>query len=177
MTALGLDLSLTSTGVAFSPTDTIVIRPSDAFGLGRRLDTIDFTLRSALALRPCPALAVVEAPFMGILSPGTTIKLGMVHGVVRACLDRHGIPLATIQPAALKTWATGHGKASKAEMVKAANALGFPCKGAKWSDEADALWCWTVAEALSGRWVVERTEQRLALLGQVDQSDAMAGAS
>lgn len=44
-------------------------------------------------------------------------------GRVQECCAEHGIEYATVHTATLKKWATGHGKASKEDMIKRAKEI------------------------------------------------------
>lgn len=133
---LGLDLSVKSTGVAmpWGETRTIVPR-SMSKEPARRLQEIvyrlDIWLRSSRA-----DVAVLEGYSPG--GPGGpwgTLRLGELGGAVRVRLFEHGIPYVEIAPTSLKHFATGNGKASKDDMVAAAQHQGAAVAN---HDEADA---------------------------------------
>lgn len=113
MTAVvGLDLSLTGTGVATTSGTTFTIRTSFKRADARLEDiytTINGTLIGA-------EYAVLEDLPVHAKQAGTT---GMVQGVARLALIRKGIPYALLSPATLKKFATGKGNADKADMAAA----------------------------------------------------------
>ncbi|MEV7470434.1 hypothetical protein AB0O20_28615 [Streptomyces kronopolitis] len=133
---IGLDLSLTSTGVALPDGTTyrIKTRAADA---DRRLVMIRDNIRRALDTHR-PHLAVVEDLPITANSAGIT---GMVHGIVRAELADAEVPRALIAAATLKAFAADHGRADKAAMADAAYlAAGRRFDDDKGGDQCDAWW-------------------------------------
>ena len=133
---IGVDLSLTSTGVALPDGTTyrIKTRPADA---DMRLVIIRDNIRRALATHE-PDLAVVEDLPITANSAGIT---GMVHGIVRAELADAGVPRALIAAATLKSYAADHGRADKARMAAAAHlAAGIQFTDDPGGDQCDAWW-------------------------------------
>ena len=132
MTAvLGLDLSLSATGVAAPDGTTSTIKTRDRDG-DRRLAQIRDTIAG---LCGGADLAVVEDLPTHAYSAGIT---GMVHGAVRVALLDAGVPYALVTPATLKKYATGNGGAKKSGMVLAA----YKRFGVDFADEdqCDAFW-------------------------------------
>lgn len=118
MRVIGLDLSLTSTGMS-DGLERRVVRTSPADGVYEaRLDRIECELRRFLVgrNRPAPGLVVMEGPSFRSKGPGHE-ELAGVRAVVRRRLWRDGIPFAIVPPRSLKAYVTGNGNASKAEMV------------------------------------------------------------
>lgn len=109
MRVLGLDLSLTASGVALPDGTLTTIRTTRSDG-DRRLvhiaDEIGQTLHGV-------DLAVVEDLPTHAHGSGIT---GMVHGAVRCELIRAGVPYLLVPAASLKTFATGRGNATKSDM-------------------------------------------------------------
>ncbi len=133
---MGLDLSLTSTGVALPDGTTYRIRTRQKDG-DRRLLHIRDDIREDLAEHR-PHLAVVEDLPRHAKGAGVT---AMVHGVVRAELVEAGVPYATVVPATLKSYACDHGRADKARMAAAAYlAAGVEFLDDKGGDQCDAWW-------------------------------------
>lgn len=108
---LGLDLSITATGVALPSGDTYTLAPTTT-GDARLVEIRDHLAEHLIQVRR-PDLAVLEDLPVHARAAGIT---GMVHGVVRALLADHHIPYALISPATLKAFATGRGNATKADM-------------------------------------------------------------
>lgn len=133
---LGLDLSLTSTGVCLPDGTTyrIKTRPKDG---DRRLLHIRNDIRDDLIARR-PDLAVIEDLPIHAMSSGITAH---VHGVVKAELMDAGVPYALVSPATLKSYACDHGNADKKRMAAAAYlAAGAEFVGDPGGDQADAWW-------------------------------------
>ncbi|MGV9779731.1 hypothetical protein [Streptosporangium sp. NPDC003464] len=113
---LGLDLSLTATGIATwdgRPLSTLRTVASDG---DQRLRRIMVTVRAEaydyFNIEPIE-LAVIEDLPKHAQGAGIT---GMVHGAVRIALMELGVPYALVPPATLKKYATGRGNATKPDM-------------------------------------------------------------
>lgn len=133
---IGLDLSLTSTGVALPTGATFRIKTKAADG-DRRLCIIRDRMRAVLADH-APHLAVVEDLPRHAKGAGIT---AMVHGVVRAELLDAGVPFAIVVPATLKSFACDHGNAEKEQLAAAAFlAAGAEFADDKGGDQCDAWW-------------------------------------
>lgn len=134
---LGLDLSLTSTGVAWPPADTRLIgRAIEARGVGR-LQWLRAQIREKTWERGSD-LVVVEGPSYGSQGGqrGHHERAGLFWLVV---VDLHvdGIPYAIVPPASLKKYATGRGNAGKDDVMREV-ARRFPWFNGN-NDAADAL--------------------------------------
>ncbi|MFJ8855275.1 hypothetical protein [Streptomyces sp. NPDC102437] len=133
---IGLDLSLTSTGVALPDGSTYRIKTRQKDG-DKRLLVIRNSLRAALAEHRAH-LAVVEDLPVHAMAAGRT---GHVHGVVKAELLDAGVPYALVVPATLKSYACDHGNADKARMAAAAYlAAGVEFVDDRGGDQCDAWW-------------------------------------
>ncbi|ESU46469.1 hypothetical protein K7395_24900 [Streptomyces filamentosus] len=133
---IGLDLSLTSTGVCLPTGVTYRIKTRQKDG-DRRLLVIRDRIRAALAEHR-PHLAVVEDLPVHAMAAGRT---GHVHGVVKAELLDADVPYALVVPATLKSYACDHGNADKARMSAAAYlAVGAEFADDKGGDQCDAWW-------------------------------------
>ena len=145
---IGLDLSLTATGVA-TPDRTFTTGgklPKDAPDMLRceRIAAIrDVVLRECGTARnwatgedyPSP-LVVMEGFSFG--SPQGATEAGGLGWAVRVALHEAGIPFAVVPPTTLKKYACGKGTADKTEMVIAARErLGYDGHD---NNVADALW-------------------------------------
>lgn len=108
---IGLDLSITATGVALPDGELLTIGGPAAHG-DRRLTAIAARIEHAIQDH-WPHLAVIEDLPTHAHGSGVT---GMVHGVVRLTLLRRGIPYALVTPATLKKYATGNGGAGKPDL-------------------------------------------------------------
>ncbi|QEV64981.1 Holliday junction endonuclease [Streptomyces spectabilis] len=130
MRVIGLELSITETGVALPDGDTYPLAPDQQDGDGRLVgiaQSFDDLLASPIHL------AVIEDLPKHAHAAGIT---GMVH--TRLALLEAGVPYAVVAPATLKAFATGKGTADKTAMALAA------CKraGAEFADDncCDAWW-------------------------------------
>lgn len=112
---IGLDLSLTSTGVCLPDGSSYRIRTRDKDG-DRRLVVIRDNIRAALAEHR-PHLAVIEDLPKHAMAAGLTAK---VHGPVVCELLDADVPYAYVVPATLKKYATDNGNATKRQMADAA---------------------------------------------------------
>lgn len=136
---LGLDLSMTGTGVAHTVegavcTHLIKTNPKHRDG---RLIQIQNTIRE---LATGAELALIEAPTPKSF---TSVISGMVQGAARLVLLELGIPYGTLMPASLKKYATGKGTGDKIPMAIAAlkrAGLEFPD-----DNQCDAFWLWVAA--------------------------------
>jgi Holliday junction resolvasome RuvABC endonuclease subunit len=129
---VGLDLSITATGIAWVDGTTYVVK-SRSTGDRRLLDIVD-EVATAVEGRNVDLVVIEDLPTHA-KAAGIT---GMVHGAVRTWLIREGIPYALVTPASLKKYATGAGNAGKPQMAVAA----FKRLGRELSDDnqVDALW-------------------------------------
>jgi Holliday junction resolvasome RuvABC endonuclease subunit len=109
--AVGLDLSITATGICGTDGETVTVK-TKAIG-DRRL--VDIT-NAVIAIAANCDLAVIEDLPTHAKSAGIT---GMVHGAVRMALLERSIPYVLVTPASVKKFATGKGNAGKPEMAVA----------------------------------------------------------
>jgi Holliday junction resolvasome RuvABC endonuclease subunit len=131
---LGLDLSLTATGICLADGIALTIKTRQKDG-DRRLVVIADALASMIGDGSSVDLAVIEDLPRHAMAAGIT---GMVHGVARAVLLRAGIPYALVVPATLKAFATGKGSGDKTPMAMAA----YKRAGREFADDnqCDAAW-------------------------------------
>lgn len=146
MKVLALDLSLTSTGVAY-PLGSVGrwIPPSGVVGM-ERLQWL--RCRLAESWVECGVdLVVIEGYSFGMArptkgqgggQPSHAHALGELGGVIRFTLWNNAVPYVDVAPASLKKYATGKGNAKKESvLVEAVKRLGYDGSS---TDEADALW-------------------------------------
>jgi hypothetical protein len=129
---LGLDLSLTATGICLPDGITLTIKTRQKDGDKRLIHIEDAIIR---AIGHVIDLAVIEDLPTHAMSAGIT---GMVHGVARNALNKADIPYALVVPATLKAFATGKGSGDKTPMAMAAYKRG----GVEFEDDnqCDAWW-------------------------------------
>ena len=136
---IGLDLSLTSSGVASSLGWTDTIRPKKILGLDRLRMIVD-------AVRTYTSgydLVVIEGPSFGHSGFRQHEELVALRWMVRDVVDRQQVPFAIVPPATLKLYATGRGNATKNDMAQAMDQA-YPGRtpgflAGRRFDEADAL--------------------------------------
>ncbi|MGC4050633.1 MAG: hypothetical protein QM757_14755 [Paludibaculum sp.] len=132
MKVVGLDLSMSATGIAHATGErTLTFRS----GLSREQRLVMIRDQVLELLEPTTVFVIEDLPenvkYGGV--PG-----GMVHGVVRVALLEHDAPYVLVPPSSLKAYTTGKGGASKDEMlVEAVRRLGFAGHD---HNQADALW-------------------------------------
>lgn len=115
MHVVGLDLSLTGTGVA-KRESTMTISPGSLRGCERLVLIRNEIMRLAI-ISDIPDFVVIEdrVNFRG--DPGATAEL---HGVVKVALHEWSVPFVVVSPTSLKMYATGKGNAKKEDMKLAA---------------------------------------------------------
>ena len=164
---IGLDLSLTSTGVALPDGSTVRIKTRAADG-DRRLVVIRDRIREVLAERG-PHLAVVEDLPRHALGAGVT---AMVHGIVRTELVAAGVPYALVVAATLKSYAADHGNASKQTMSAAAYLhAGVEFADDKGGDQCDAWWLRAAGHDHYGQPMVRMPQAQRDRLRKVEWPD------
>ncbi len=109
---VGLDLSITATGVAFGDVAQTWKLPS-RLGDARLLSIA--TAVGSIAVEDVDLVVIEDLPTH---AHGAGIT-GMVHGAVRVALMKANVPYVLVTPATLKKYATGRGNATKAEMAVA----------------------------------------------------------
>lgn len=123
--AVGLDLSLTATGVARSDGPGVVTykmppQPNEVDRV-RRLKYLGTQVD-----RICRGADVVVIEGHSFGSKNTHAhSLGELHGVVKVVLLQRGIPFVIVPPTVLKKWACGKGNATKDQVLLAAAKDGF----------------------------------------------------
>lgn len=130
---IGLDLSLTSTGIAGDGW-TANVRTKTRGDARIRILQIEIADYIKAA-----DLVVMEGPSFGHIGPRNPEDLSGLRVIVRQYCYRHHIPYAVMPPSCLKVYATGNGRASK-DGVRAAiaNRYGQTTEGPAKDDEADA---------------------------------------
>lgn len=122
---IGLDLSLTSTGVS-DGTRHFAFHTASRTVLEERLSHLQTGIVRFAMGTPYGAsradLAVIEASSFGSSGPGHD-ELAGLRVLTRYRLYRLGIPYVLVPPATLKKYTTGRGNATKDQMVAAMDAL------------------------------------------------------
>lgn len=122
MNVVGLDLSLTATGIA-TPNGIDVIRvplPPHAteWQRTRRLQSLSALIDRRVRLAVADVVLIEEFAFAK--SDAYAHALGELAGVVKVCFYQRGIPFVMVPLASLKKYATGKGNANKDQMLAAA---------------------------------------------------------
>jgi Holliday junction resolvasome RuvABC endonuclease subunit len=134
MRIMGIDPSISSTGLSLPDGSTLAIKPRSAGDL--RLTEIGNHVQ--VAAQAARADLVVMEDLAGIYRGKSARIIPMLHGVVRDRLQSAKIPFMLIHPGTLKIFATGSGNADKDEMALAARRrLG---RAYATDDECDADW-------------------------------------
>jgi len=138
---VGVDLSLTATGVALAGGPRLI--RSKRKGLAR-LHEISGEILDIARAEP-DTLVIIEG-YSFSSHAAHAHELGALGGVVRYRLWRRGIAFVDVAPATLKKYATGKGNAPK-ELVlaEAIRRLGYTGSS---HDEADAIWLRAIGCAL-----------------------------
>jgi hypothetical protein len=164
MKIVGLDLSITATGVADRDGHAYTIKPAPR-GDGRLVEIRDCV---GLAVGGCDLVAIEDLPTHA-KAAGIT---GMVHGAVRAALIMWGIRYVLITPASLKKYATGKGNCDKTAMALAA----FKRAGVEFGDDnqCDAWWLRAMALDHYGEPVVGLPQAQRAAMDAVQWPEVVA---
>lgn len=131
MRVVGLDLSLTATGIADAEGGEQVART-------RLLGMARLALLRDTVLDHCAGVDLVVIEGYSFNSRQGGEHLGELGGVVRLGLWEAQVPFVEVSPASLKMYATGKGNAGKAEvLVSAVRRLNYDGSD---NNCADALW-------------------------------------
>jgi Holliday junction resolvasome RuvABC endonuclease subunit len=162
---VGLDLSLTGTGVALG-----IAAITDLFDGRRRIDAAGRVGMDRLAhirdevLTGCKetTLAIIEGYAFGKIQG--MAALGELGGVVKLALHERGIPFVIVAPASLKKFVAGKGNADKAVMIKEV----FKRFGVDTNDHniADAVGLMYIGRALCG-WYEPTTEAQRQVIEEI----------
>lgn len=123
MITIGLDLSLTGTGVAIKRDDvtelhTIKTKPADFANDLLRIQYISDQVAKYMPPRKEVNLVCIEDFFTHGPSAGSAIKLIMLGTIIRMSIFEIGYPFALISPMSLKKWITGKGNAEKSLILR-----------------------------------------------------------
>ncbi|MCW2901847.1 MAG: hypothetical protein JWO67_4112 [Streptosporangiaceae bacterium] len=157
-TVIGVDPSLTATGIALSDGSLITIGGKADRGDERLLD-----LACAMGTSCFGAdLVVIEDLPTHAHGAG---KTGLAQGVIRLMCLRASVPYALVTAATLKKWATGSGNAGKADMRMALyKRTGMDVRD---DNQADAWWLRAAGLEALGFPVVEMPVAQVRALAAV----------
>ena len=111
MRVLGLDLSLTGTGVAKPDGSTLVIKTGSLRGCERLIRIRNEVM--AIVIADMPTLVIIEDRVNHIGDPGATAEL---HGVIKVALHEWNVPFALVSAPSLKQYGCGKGNGKKEDM-------------------------------------------------------------
>lgn len=147
---IGLDLSLTATGVAHPRGEVEVIRPDKiikAIDGMARIELIRTRISDMLDALTLVELVVIEGYSYGS-HQSYAREMGELGGVIRNHLYQERVPYLDVSPNMLKKIATGKGNASKYEVMQAASKrLNYDGHN---DNESDALWLRAIGWFLMG---------------------------
>lgn len=155
---VGLDLSLTATGVA-DPDGARTIKiplPPKATDAQRVERLHKLTCAIDVATRNADVVVLEGYGYGSVrtsdgngrsLNTSHAHSLGELGGVVKVCLYQRGIPFAIVPPTVMKLFATGRGNASKEDVLIAAVKRSWQVRN---NNEADARWLQAMGDVQYG---------------------------
>lgn len=144
---MGLDLSLTSTGVSVGGvTQTIAVKTTEE----ERLRDIRSSVLSLVSIHNVRVCIIEDYAFSARHSQAH--KIGELGGVIRLALFENDTPFIEVSPTARAKFATGRGNAAKTEVVSSISAR----TGIVWSGKG--------ADDMADAWILE--EMAWAYLGK-----------
>lgn len=157
---LGVDPSITATGLAYGRTEALTIKTRPADG-DRRLDLLCRSVQHH-AERVRPVLSGVEDLPKNAMNAGLT---GMAQAAVRIGLIRADVQYVLIPPATAKMYATNSGAADKQELASAAYARAGVVLGD--DNQIDAWWFRAMVLDALGHPMFDLPEEQRAALAMV----------
>lgn len=166
-TVVGLDLSLTSTGISFADR-TFTIKPEASMGVARLAEIQQRVAQEVgFLLNPRVVLEGYSFASKGAYAHET----GELGGVVKLRLWELHIPWVHVPPTVRAKFAAGRGNASKGEVVSAVSArTGIVWTGSGATDECDAWVLQEMGLAYLGEPRYTWPAAQLAVLKSVDWS-------
>jgi crossover junction endodeoxyribonuclease RuvC len=164
--AIGLDLSLRSTGIATNG-EPIVLQ-TDLLGV-QRLAWLRDSIIALVKVENNPAVFVEGYSFASKNSQSHAA--GELGGVIRLALWEQGIPYVDIPPTTRAKFATGRGNASKSEVVSAVSArTGIVWSGKGGDDRCDAWILREMGRVWLGQNELDWPQLNLSALEKIDWS-------
>jgi crossover junction endodeoxyribonuclease RuvC len=166
MKIMGLDLSLTSTGLSIDGVTSIILTPTKG---AERLFIISNKIQEVVKENKIEAVIIEGYSFASRNSHAHSI--GELGGVVRMMLWENKIPYVEVPPTSRAKFATGRGNASKDEVISSISAkTGKIFRGGGGNDECDA---WVLEEMAKTKLGVSSwswTKEQLSSLDKIDWS-------
>jgi Holliday junction resolvasome RuvABC endonuclease subunit len=166
---VGLDLSMTSTGIAHVEGMTATFKPRKT-GDARLLEIYEEIWVSA-SVADVDLVVIEEAP-PGLKGPAIK-AIHMVHGAIRLGLIESDVRYIAVNPTTLKQFATGKASADKTAMAMALykrTGLELPT-----NDEVDAWWLRAAGHELLGEPLVTLPAAQVAALDKIRDSHNNGG--
>ncbi len=129
---IGLDLSITATGIAAADGTTRTVGGKADRGDHRIVDIVD----AVVAELSGADFVVIED--LAVHGPGSGMAAAQVMGAVKAALIGASTPYALVPPSVLKKYATGKGNATKVDMAVAL----YKRTGLELGDDNQVDACW-----------------------------------
>ena len=165
---IGLDLSLTSTGIATPKEQHIITTKLKEV---QRLIYIRNDIMETIAAVPGEPLVVLEG-YSFAQKNSHSHSLGELGGVVKVAFSEAGLDWAIVPPTVRAKFATGKGNASKAAVVSAVSArTGIVWDGTGADDKCDAWVLQEMGLAYLGRAREDWPKLNLTALESVDWPD------
>jgi Holliday junction resolvasome RuvABC endonuclease subunit len=160
MKIMGVDPSITRTGLSLPDTSTFTVKPPRPVTGDDRLEYFADHILIAARTAKVDLVVMEDAPTTLLGNAGRVLL--HLQGSIRLDLKRHRIPYMILSPSTLKKFATGSGAADKDHM--AASALQLLGRTYETNDECDADWLRIAGRMASGfgeyvpRWDADRPE-------------------
>jgi len=179
---LGVDPSLTGTGLALLDTDDHLVIPTETVTskpTGPTLDDRKHRLLGVVetivykATEHKTQLAVIEAPAFSRNNAGTWDRAGLWWLLVTRLTEGRTIEVATIAPTSRAKYATGRGNAGKDEVLLAV-AKRYPHVNIADNNQADSLVLAAIGARLAGHPIDELPKTHLDALAKVARPEGWA---
>jgi Holliday junction resolvasome RuvABC endonuclease subunit len=166
MRVLGLDPSLTGTGIAYPDGSTAVVTTKPCGDtLAARHQRLDYIVSAALSAAHHVDVAVIESPSLGQARQGGTLDRNGLWWLIVHYLTGNEVQVVDVAPATLKKYATGKGNATKPDMRMAL--FQRFARDVRDDNEADALWLRALGMHLAGQPLVDLPQVNLSALAKV----------
>lgn len=172
---IGIDPSLTGTGLAYLDTDDHLVIPTETLTSKPNGTTLDdrrhrlLTIAEAIIYKAVAAgthLAVIEAPSLGQARQGGTLDRHGLWWLLITRLAEARIDTAAVPPSCRAKYATGKGNAGKDEVLLAV-ARRYPHVDVRDNNQADALVLAAIGAHLAGHPIDELPKSHLDALAKV----------
>ncbi|MGW5519233.1 hypothetical protein [Nocardia africana] len=176
MIVVGIDPSLTSTGVAISG-DTVQVQRTQSKGSEsdtwqQRFDRITSVASRVVVDVPDGAIVVLEAPSYGSVGGAKHDRVGLWWFIYQL-LDAKGCRVTPVAPSQRSKYATGSGRAHK-DQVLAAAVKRYPDIDITGNDVADAVILMAMGCRLAGRPIDNVPATHLAALDKLESIEVAA---